>query len=114
MRVAAPFEGPTCGLVPLGAPAVLTTRGLHWDVTDWPSAFGGRVSTSNRVERYPEARPRAAAAGGGAAAAADTDVEVEVEASSEVVWTASCRAAEEDGDVEEGDGDGDEEEGAAR
>ena len=49
VRVAWPFEGPTCGLVPLGARAALTTRGLRWDVADWPTEFGGAISTSNAV-----------------------------------------------------------------
>ena len=88
LRVAAPFEGPTCGLLPLGAPVErLSTRGLHWDVTDWATSFGGRVSTSNRVERYP-------------ARGAREDAEVEVDSSGDIVWTASCRPADEDGDEE--------------
>ncbi len=98
VRVAAPFEGPTCGLVPLGAPVErLTTRGLRWDVADWRTAFGARISTSNRVDaaRYP-------------AAGENGDAEVEVEASAEIVWTASCRPADEDGDEEQ------EDEGTAR
>lgn len=37
------------GIVPLGRPAVLSTRGLEWDVSDWATEMGGRVSTSNRV-----------------------------------------------------------------
>ena len=62
VRVAAPFEGPTCGLLPLCGPTTLTTRGLQWDVEEWPSAFGGRVSTSNRVRSAAEgARVRASA-----------------------------------------------------
>ncbi len=49
VRVAAPFEGPTCGLVPLGEAAEVTTRGLKWDVTAWRTQFGGHMSTSNHV-----------------------------------------------------------------
>ncbi|KAI1109839.1 thiamine pyrophosphokinase [Nemania sp. NC0429] len=37
------------GVIPVGEPAVITTRGLEWDVKDWPTAFGGRISTSNHV-----------------------------------------------------------------
>lgn len=37
------------GVVPVGEPAVITTRGLEWDVEDWPTAFGGKMSTSNHV-----------------------------------------------------------------
>ncbi|KAF2405067.1 thiamine pyrophosphokinase [Trichodelitschia bisporula] len=40
------FSG-NCGLVPIYGPAVLSTRGLRWDVTDWETRMGGRVSTSN-------------------------------------------------------------------
>ena len=49
LRVAMPFEGPTCGLVPLGEKAVITTKGLKWDVTNWSTTFGGSISTSNYV-----------------------------------------------------------------
>jgi len=37
------------GILPVGGPSVITTRGLEWDVTGWPTEFGGRVSTSNHV-----------------------------------------------------------------
>lgn len=49
IRVAIPFEGPTCGLVPLGEKAIITTKGLKWDVSNWPTTFGGSISTSNCV-----------------------------------------------------------------
>jgi len=49
IRVRAPFEGPTCGLLPLGGLATLTTQGLQWDVKEARSFFGGMVSTSNCV-----------------------------------------------------------------
>ena len=47
VRVAAPFEGPTCGLLPLAGATELTTQGLQWDVSAALSEFGGMVSTSN-------------------------------------------------------------------
>lgn len=48
-----PFEGATVGLVPLGCPVrALTTNGLKWDVSDWPSSFGGNISTSNHLVGY--------------------------------------------------------------
>ena len=84
VRVAVPYEGPTCGLVPLGVPVeALTTRGLHWDVTDWPTRMGGRVSTSNRIEAYPDATADAVAPGG------DAPLVVSVTSSAPILWTAS-------------------------
>ena len=47
IRLRSPFEGPTCGLLPLGGPAKLTTKGLQWDLEGAVSSFGGMVSTSN-------------------------------------------------------------------
>jgi thiamine pyrophosphokinase len=32
IRPAAPFEGPTCGLIPIGGAAVGTTSGLKWNL----------------------------------------------------------------------------------
>lgn len=37
------------GIMPLGAPARISTRGLEWDVQDWETRFGGQMSTSNLV-----------------------------------------------------------------
>lgn len=38
------------GLIPLGGPvASLTTVGLRWDVSAWPTSFGGAVSSSNHA-----------------------------------------------------------------
>ncbi|KAF1850444.1 thiamine pyrophosphokinase [Cucurbitaria berberidis CBS 394.84] len=37
------------GFVPIYGPAVITTAGLEWDVKDWNTQMGGRVSTSNHV-----------------------------------------------------------------
>jgi thiamine pyrophosphokinase len=41
--------GKYVGILPVGGPSRITTRGLEWDVTDWETSFGGRVSTSNHV-----------------------------------------------------------------
>lgn len=37
------------GIIPVKEPSVITTNGLEWDVQDWETEFGGRVSTSNHV-----------------------------------------------------------------
>lgn len=39
----------TCGILPAGAPAVISTKGLNWDVIDWTTSIGTRVSTSNWI-----------------------------------------------------------------
>ncbi|KAF9573678.1 cAMP-dependent protein kinase subunit [Mortierella alpina] len=42
------IEGPTCGIIPVGSSeAVISTSGLKWDVENWKTAFGTRLSTSN-------------------------------------------------------------------
>lgn len=35
------------GIVPITGPAVITTKGLEWDVQAWKTNFGGQISTSN-------------------------------------------------------------------
>lgn len=37
------------GILPVYGSAVITTKGLEWDVTDWKTDMGGQVSTSNHV-----------------------------------------------------------------
>lgn len=37
------------GLVPIFGPAAITTSGLEWDVHDWATQMGTKVSTSNHV-----------------------------------------------------------------
>ncbi|KAJ5992864.1 hypothetical protein N7451_008588 [Penicillium sp. IBT 35674x] len=37
------------GIVPLSAPATITTQGFEWDVQDWPTEIGGQISTSNHI-----------------------------------------------------------------
>ncbi|OJD32451.1 thiamine pyrophosphokinase [Diplodia corticola] len=39
------------GILPAFGPATITTTGLEWDVTDWPTSVDGNVSTSNHVKR---------------------------------------------------------------
>lgn len=41
--------GRNVGIIPLKEPSIITTKGLEWDVTDWPTEFGGQMSTSNHV-----------------------------------------------------------------
>jgi thiamine pyrophosphokinase len=42
--------GKHIGIIPLKEPSMITTAGLEWDVTDWPTQFGGQMSTSNHVK----------------------------------------------------------------
>ncbi|KAI9799580.1 MAG: hypothetical protein M1825_004506 [Sarcosagium campestre] len=37
------------GIIPVGCPAIITTKGLEWDVKDWSTSFGGKISTSNHI-----------------------------------------------------------------
>jgi thiamine pyrophosphokinase len=41
--------GKHIGIIPLKEASRITTRGLQWDVTDWETEIGGRLSTSNHV-----------------------------------------------------------------
>jgi thiamine pyrophosphokinase len=38
------------GIIPVGKPAIITTKGLEWDVTDWETEFGSQISTSNHLK----------------------------------------------------------------
>ncbi|KAI1497751.1 thiamine pyrophosphokinase [Biscogniauxia marginata] len=42
------------GILPVKEPSVITTRGLEWDVENWPTEFGGQISTSNHVRPETE------------------------------------------------------------
>lgn len=37
------------GILPVKEPSRIWTKGLEWNVEDWPTEFGGQVSTSNHV-----------------------------------------------------------------
>ena len=37
------------GILPLYGPAAISTKGLEWDVEDWPTEMGGQMSTSNHI-----------------------------------------------------------------
>ncbi|KAF2456706.1 thiamine pyrophosphokinase-like protein 1 [Lineolata rhizophorae] len=37
------------GLIPIFCPARITTSGLEWDVADWETSMGYRISTSNHI-----------------------------------------------------------------
>jgi len=46
--------GKHVGIIPLREPSRITTMGLEWDVADWETQMGGKLSTSNHV--LPETR----------------------------------------------------------
>ncbi|KAL2419266.1 hypothetical protein ABEF95_003711 [Exophiala dermatitidis] len=37
------------GIIPVLGRCLITTTGLEWDVEDWPTEFGGQLSTSNHI-----------------------------------------------------------------
>lgn len=37
------------GIIPLTAPATITTHGFEWDVENWHTEIGGQLSTSNHI-----------------------------------------------------------------
>ncbi|KAJ6001863.1 hypothetical protein N7499_002270 [Penicillium canescens] len=37
------------GIIPLSAPASITTKGFEWDVEKWHTEIGGQISTSNHI-----------------------------------------------------------------
>ncbi|MCJ1390957.1 hypothetical protein MMC18_003818 [Xylographa bjoerkii] len=41
--------GENVGIIPVAKPAVISTRGLEWDVQEWRTEFGKQVSTSNHI-----------------------------------------------------------------
>lgn len=38
------------GIIPIGRPSVISTKGLEWNVNDWHTEFGGLISTSNHIK----------------------------------------------------------------
>lgn len=66
------------GIIPLQEPSSITTRGLEWDVTDWYSMIGGKISTSNHV--LPETKC------------------VEIETTKTVLFTIALRQADNEDD----------------
>ncbi|CAO3627106.1 unnamed protein product [Cunninghamella echinulata] len=44
------IEGPTCGILPIGSPAILTTKGLKWNLEKHKCCLGGTISTSNAID----------------------------------------------------------------
>ncbi|KAG0349205.1 cAMP-dependent protein kinase subunit [Podila humilis] len=65
------IEGPSCGIIPVGSSvAHLTTTGLKWDIENWRTSFGTRLSTSNAL----------------------VGSEVIIETDAPVVWTTELRS----------------------
>jgi thiamine pyrophosphokinase len=52
-RICTPLEHglitPNVGILPLYGKAVISTKGLEWDVDNWKTELGGQVSTSNHI-----------------------------------------------------------------
>ncbi|KLU82255.1 hypothetical protein MAPG_01329 [Magnaporthiopsis poae ATCC 64411] len=46
--------GKHVGIIPIKGRSIITTKGLQWDVENWETEYGGRISTSNHVR--PETR----------------------------------------------------------
>ncbi len=40
----------TVGIIPVAGPAVISTKGLEWDVKEWKTELGGQLSTSNHIK----------------------------------------------------------------
>ncbi len=52
VRLSPPFEGPTCGVIPIGEPpSRVVTTGLRWNLgPELKLAYGACVSSSNHAE----------------------------------------------------------------
>ncbi|KAI5779326.1 putative thiamine pyrophosphokinase [Geopyxis carbonaria] len=50
MRTPMSALGPTCGIIPVGGPSVITTTGFEWNLDNTETKFGGMVSTSNHLK----------------------------------------------------------------
>ncbi|KAJ9191196.1 hypothetical protein DTO021D3_9145 [Paecilomyces variotii] len=37
------------GILPISGPAVISTTGFEWDVSEWRTEMGGQISTSNHI-----------------------------------------------------------------
>lgn len=66
--------GKHVGIIPLQEPSVISTNGLEWDVKDWESRIGGKLSTSNHI--LPETKC------------------VEIQTSKDVLFTVALRQIE--------------------
>jgi thiamine pyrophosphokinase len=63
------IEGPKCGLVPLTGEAIVTSKGLEWNLENTKMHMGGLVSTSNNI------------------VIGDSEPEVFVETDIDLIWT---------------------------
>ncbi len=46
-----PLFSPNVGILPIYGRAVITTSGLEWDIKDWQTEMGVKISTSNHIVR---------------------------------------------------------------
>lgn len=67
------------GIIPLEGPSTISTKGLEWDVTNWDTRIGGRISTSNHI--LPETKI------------------VEIETTHDVIFTVALRQGDNDDDA---------------
>jgi len=75
ISITSPWEGPLCGVIPLGgAVEAVSTTGLHWDLDGCRTAFGGLVSSSNWISAVYPYEHRMLEGGPGTAGAGPTAV----------------------------------------
>jgi thiamine pyrophosphokinase len=86
-------EGPTCGLIPLGGPVdCVTTSGLEWNLHRQATAFGGLVSTSNRINATSTVQSSGGTLAGVVPLSITTISQLMVQCSQPLIFTAQVHA----------------------